>query len=400
MIEVHCPILEELSQIWENNLRERYGESFPLINEAVGRLKLIANKFYELKLNDDHFTSEILSKDSYKYEQRMSEILFSDRLIRDGYQISSKKKGPDFKAEKNGLVTWFEVITPAPEHKLALQFQDLTYGLNPTHEGTHLANLTSLLKTTQSVQEKYKKIDGYIKDKIISKNDSTVIVINDSLLFPLNDYMIGLTCEVAEGYSGLPLIVEALVGIGQCYFHPNEDNENYQIVREFNRFINKTNGSPVETNLFLTDTYKEISGVFVLTLREDYGLAEVIFEHKKSKKNRGTFLTNPNTSRPFIKENLTANYINHEHLIHILNPSDSHPTNALITKTLAGHYLDLMNYLDYIRQLYIDAGILFFDKVKNKIVVSPEALEIGVDKYQLNYDESTGYPISVTLIKE
>jgi len=397
---LHCPILEELSNIWKKTLEKRYGDGFFLINEAVGRLKLMANRFYELGLNDPTFTSEILSKEPYKYEQRMSEILFSDRLIRDGYKLSSDKEGPDFKAEKNGKVTWFEVITPSPVPKLEKQFKDPNYRLNPTQEGARLASYTTLLKTTAAVREKNKKIVTYINDGIISEGDATIIVINDSLFFPLDLPTIGLNCEIAEGCSGLPLIIEALMGIGQAHWIKNQSDNNHQIVRANNDFIINQNNSSVDTNRFRTDRYNSISGVFVLTLREDYGLAEVIYEHVKNKKNKGVFLTNPNTTRPFEPRDLSARHIEHKRLDELTRISDDNPVSCLMTKTVAGYLMELNSYLGYIRQLFIKAGVHVANETTNEVSISQKALEGVFGKYVVDYDEASGLPIGVSLLEE
>lgn len=400
MNKPHCPILDELSVIWNQKLSERYGEGYFLINEAVGRLKLIAERFYALGLNDNHFTKEILSKIPYKYEQRMSEILFSDRLIRDGYKLSSGKKGPDFKAEKNGKITWFEVITPQPVPKLVEQFNNPSYSLNPTHEGTQLATHSTLLKTTAAIEAKHHKIKGYINEGIISETDKAVIVINDSLFFPLDRRTIGLNCEVANGCSGLPLVAEGLLGIGQSYFTDIHKDNNFQIVRSKNETITNQNNSQVDTNRFETDFYSDISGVFVLTLREDYGLAEVVYEHEKNKKNKGVFLINPNTTRPFETGGLSAKYLDFKKLDNLTSASTTNPVRQIVTPTLWGYFMEFNRYISYIKQLYIEAGVFVIDEETDEVSLSEKAFEVGIERYVLIYDESTGIPKGVSLTEE
>ncbi|ENN8395987.1 hypothetical protein ACAX60_004633 [Serratia marcescens] len=386
--EKKCPILHILTEKWRSNLTEKYGKSFSVYIEiAIEFLKKITDRFYELELNDNHFESEILSKDKYKYEQRMSEIIFSNRLEREGYSIQSNESGPDFKAVKNGNITWFEVITPTPDNELLEQFEDRSYALNPTHEGNSMRERNTLLKMTSAVQAKYKKIHGYINKGIIKENEAVIIVVNDSLLFPLSSRMIGLSCDIAKGCSGLPLVVEALLGVGQSYWQPDESGTNYQMVRSERPVIHNNNNAEIETNRFLTEKYSDISGVFVLTLREDYGLAETIYTHPRHKQNRGQLLTNPNTSRVFKTSDLSAYVIDHDEIKKLLKPSKERPIRNSITKTTTGYYLDMINYLNRLRELLFEAGILIEDKETGEVTISEYGLSVGIDNFELVLDD-------------
>jgi hypothetical protein len=335
-----CPIMNELKAKWEKVLVSRYENSFmPVINVAIMVLEKITYNFYSLGLNDNNFDKEILSGDEAKYHQRMSEILVSDRLLRDGFKLSSAEKGPDFKAVKDDSIIWFEVITPTPDTSLSTRLTDKNTRLCPTPENNENINHHLLLKMTGAVKEKYKKIEGYIRDGIIKPNDRVVIVVNDSLLSPLDMYMIGVNYEIVKGNSGLPLVVEALLGIGNSLWVESDEGGNYQIVRSERNTVLNHNNATISTNYFLNDHYKDLSGVFVLTLREDYGISRVIYDDTE---NRGVVLTNENSFRPLSKKLISAQFCDHEAIKKLMSPSSEMPVRSMITKTLTGYYFDMM----------------------------------------------------------
>jgi hypothetical protein len=64
---------------------------------------------------------------------------------------------------------------------------------------------------TGVIETKANIIKGYIEKKIIPEDEPVVIVVNDSLFYPLDVYMVGVTEEVQKGSSGLPFVIEALL---------------------------------------------------------------------------------------------------------------------------------------------------------------------------------------------
>lgn len=142
--DTKCKILDILSEKWKKILQERYKNSQyhdVLVDLGVDNLKDITNRFYELNLNDSNFDKEILNKE--QYHQRLSEIIVSDRLLRDGFELSSKDYGPDFKATKNGKTVWFEVITPDPKSNVEMKKmleQSVEERLRPNPEDIHRKN--------------------------------------------------------------------------------------------------------------------------------------------------------------------------------------------------------------------------------------------------------------------
>jgi hypothetical protein len=272
----------------------------------------------------------------------MTEILVSDRLLRDGFKLSSAQKGPDFKAEKDDETIWFEVITPTPDTGLLDILADKKTRLSPTTENNANINHQLLLKMTGAVKEKYEKIESYICDGIIKDNDRVIIVVNDSLLSPLDVYMVGVNYEIAKGNSGLPLVVEALLGIGNSLWVGPDERRNYQIIRSERNTVLNHNNAPISTNYFLNDHYKDLSGVFILTLREDYGVSQVVYDDTE---NRGMILTNENSLRPLSKKLISARFCDYEVIKKLMSPSAEMPVRNMITKTFHGYYFDMMRKL-------------------------------------------------------
>lgn len=162
------------------------------------------------ELNDTQFDTAILLEQ--QYHQRLGELIVADRLLRDGFELSSKDFGPDFKATKNGKTVWFEVVTPNPNDEMVQILEDVQGRLFPKHETNCRENSLALLKMTGVIETKANIIKGYIEKKIIPEDEPVVIVVNDSLFYPLDVYMVGVTEEVQKGSSGLPFVIEALLG--------------------------------------------------------------------------------------------------------------------------------------------------------------------------------------------
>jgi hypothetical protein len=64
----------------------------------------------------------------------------------------------------------------------------------------------SIVENDRVIETKANIIKGYIEKKIIPEDEPVVIVVNDSLFYPLDVYMVGVTEEVQKGSSGLPLL--------------------------------------------------------------------------------------------------------------------------------------------------------------------------------------------------
>src|SRR4051812_43334231 len=100
---------DELANLWKATLQRRYpGHE---VDAWVENLARIYQRFKDKALDDPHFDSE-LAAGGARHAQRLGEMLLFDRLEYAGFQLSSDQEGPDFRAEKDGVATWLELITP------------------------------------------------------------------------------------------------------------------------------------------------------------------------------------------------------------------------------------------------------------------------------------------------
>ncbi|MFW1645698.1 hypothetical protein [Acinetobacter guillouiae] len=327
--------IDELAKKWYEILLSKYPEWKWLIGYGVDHLKFILNEFYVEKLDDNQFKTAILSED--QYHQRLSEFIVADRLKREGFTLSSKDYGPDFKAIKNGQTIWFEVITPKEINQVLWEEQCLN------HDSL---NRASLLKVTGAIKEKAEKTYGYIygskskktgKDipSVISETDPVIIVVNDSLLHPADELMVGLTKEFAKGDSLYPLVIEALFGLDRPFWKKSygRTESGYELEWTLKNAIQKENGNPVSTQVFFSDEYKHISGILLLTMREEYGLARAIYGNLH---NRGLLVLNPNCQNK-IDVSLNIETLREKQLHNLLGP-ERKPINFFSTITTYGHY--------------------------------------------------------------
>lgn len=340
-----CKTLDSLLKKWKRILIERYSAQGcweKIVELSAENLKAITEDFYDYNLNDTQFDTAILLDEHY--HQRLSEIIVAHRLSRDGFELSSKDFGPDFKATKNGQTVWFEVVTPNPNDEMAQELEDIPGRLFPKHETESRLDYLALLKMLSAIKSKSEIIKKYIKQKVIPKNEPVVIVVNDSLFYPLDVRMVGVTEELYKGQSGLPLVIEALLGLDNPYWQPLESSHgSYQIMWRERASVLKDNGSLVPTNGFLSEEYRHISGVFVMTAREDYGLSLAVYENKR---NVGLLVKNL-YSNNILPDNLLNTRIYDSNKLHrLLNPDLREPITGLGTTTLNGQYFLMVQELN------------------------------------------------------
>ena len=327
---------------WILALDKRYPDLKDFMPLGIEHLESIYNEFKANGLADSKFDSQLELDTGYSYHHGMSEVLLSDRLLRDGFKLSSRDSGPDFKATKDNRTYWFEVITPEPMNGIEKHNLDTSNRLNPTGVGSENLSTWQLWRITAAIKEKKEKFEKYINSEHfeVKESDFCIIVINDSLLEPFDLPMYGLTQEVTHGVSGLPLAAEAVYGIGHCYW---EDKETPSVLlrRKRNKVLNK-NGSPIKLNGFLNDSLAIISGVFCLTLREDYGLT-CLFSTNKA--NSGVYLENQFANTKIKNSDLSAKFMNHEYIEAFLSPTEVSKNHNNMVHTIYGQKIDFINYL-------------------------------------------------------
>jgi len=329
---------------WLQALDIRYPELKNTIfnRYAVEKLDAIYTTFKTSGLADSNFDSK-LELDGYSYHQAMSEMLFSNRLMRDGFVLSSYDSGPDFKAQKNDRTYWFEVITPEPRHGISEYVHDGINRLNPNADETEKINTHRLWRIAAAIKEKKEKFEKYIQSPKfdVKEGDACIIVINDSLLEALDLPMYGLTQEVTKGISGLPLAAEVLYGIGHCYWY-QDVAENIILRQERGNVLNH-NESPINLQGFLNDYLSILSGVFCLTLREDYGLTCLLDEKWF---NRGTFIENNFANVKVEKDDLSANFLTYDYVKSLQSPSNISRNHNNAVNTIWFQKLKFIKYLN------------------------------------------------------
>ena len=347
--DAKCKILDILLEKWKKILLGRYPGCEELIELALKSLEALTERFYGYELNDTQFDTATLLEQ--QYHQRLGELIVADRLLRDGFELSSKDFGPDFKATKNGKTVWFEVVTPNPNDEMVQILEDVQGRLFPKHETNCRENSLALLKMTGVIETKANIIKGYIEKKIIPEDEPVVIVVNDSLFYPLDVYMVGVTEEVQKGSSGLPFVIEALLGLDRPYWQPPESpTEPYQLKWNTRTDVFKDNGSPVSTDRFQSDEYKHISGVFVMTARDDYGISLSVYGDAK---NVGLLVKNLNSNNILPDGLLKTRTYDSNELRKLIDPTMRKPITSLVTRTLHGQYFFMVQHLNKLSQEHV-----------------------------------------------
>ncbi len=332
-----------LKEKWSKSITERLGKQFePLGNIVAEFLSEVTKDYIENKLADNHFIKEFESSNKYSYEQRLSEILFYLRLQEDGFHISSKDEGPDFKAKKHNQTYWFEVVTPEPNKESVPFIHDINSHLFPNGSKQASNAMRNLIRISSVIKDKNEKFIKYKENGIIKENEPCIIVINDSLLQPFNRSMIGLTHEIEKGKSGLPLAIEALLGCGACIWHTDNEIKQSEILRTVRRKITKDNGSVIQTDNFLTGTYDNVSAIFTLTLREEFVISQLMYGIKY---NRGILVHNEKSKVSLSKNIISAKNYFFEDIKNYFYPSKENPITSFTVKTLMAQYNDFI--IDY-----------------------------------------------------
>ncbi|MDD5014043.1 MAG: hypothetical protein PHW73_02930 [Atribacterota bacterium] len=189
-------------------------------------------------LADNNFLSDCKKH----FHQRVWEMYLGVTLIKNGLDISSFKKGPDFvvnKGEKDEIFieatacTRGNAIDAVPEEYFAeksekVRIQDVPYD-------------KMLIRLTNSLDSKYKKYKNFIK----KKEKPYIIAIN----------------RFALGYlDNIPLILKCLFGLGFQSFKMI-DNKLFNAGWTMKKRIFKENSSEVSTLFFDQEEYDIVSAV-------------------------------------------------------------------------------------------------------------------------------------------
>jgi hypothetical protein len=319
-------MLDVLKERWRAVLMQRYtnGKSVEgwnaVFDDCVATLESIYTDFTRKddegkSVSDPDFEGRLRRATGRQYEQRLGEMLFFDRLRREGFDLTTTNgEGPDFRATKNGTTVWFEVVTPdgGKNGTLMEHNANVLARLFPEVDSTLDYLWGVLFRATNAIQTKQKKFAKDIKKGIVGPNDACVIVMNDSLLCPFDLPMFGVIHGAEKPVDGLlPLIVHAVMAKGYRYLEATDEPS---VMRRSapRDAVSNHNGGPVSLTGFLDGSLAHISALLQLTLREDYAFAEYLRSTLKPKEvhhlrmQRGTLLLNPDANIPFPAEFFVA----------------------------------------------------------------------------------------------
>lgn len=352
----------ELARKWYFKLAFRYPDMLSYRQLAVNYLLDVLDDYIKEGLADNHFEKSILLQNGYSYEQRLSEVLVFDYLRNNGFTLlSSSNKGPDFRAEKDGQVYWFEVITPSPSPpkppllNMREHLNDKRRNLNPNPYDQNAERQRMLLKITGAVKEKNEKFNGYLKSGLIGDSDVCVIVINDTLLAMDEASMYGITAQLVTGQSGLPLVVEALLGIGHCIWNPKEDGSP-ELLRTRKESVNTNTGNSVQIDSFVSGGYENVSAVLGLTLREDYGFCAAI---NTLKAKRGILVKNSRSRVNFDQTKINADVMDTESADYMSTKGNGRSTEMI--ETVYGQKNRFLRFMHNYYPMYKESKCAWYD---------------------------------------
>lgn len=250
---------------WEMPVEEFISNKPGLSRERRADVARLWAWFSQAALADQHFVTELTSRDSGKFDERVWEMELAKRLATAGHELSSDDEGPDIGLNWNGIKTWVEAVMPRPE--------GLPEGwLAPLPERGEVRPVpfcAIMLRWTTAIDAKYRKLvgrtrvdsggrerfqPGYHQSELVGANDAYVIAVDPSRLGtpPMN-----LDC----GMSRYPIAVEAVLPFGPWAIVVNEDRaiRGYRMSTRVS--VLNRNNAPVPTDSFLNRDYSGVSAV-------------------------------------------------------------------------------------------------------------------------------------------
>jgi len=272
MTDMSEDIIQPLRIRWTDTLTKRYAflATTDLITNAVDALASIYFEFKARGLADPGFDSQLQGE---QHSERLGQMLLFHYLNRNGFDLTSAPDGPDFVAERDGTVVYFELITPGTGPHDTLGDMDARRDrLHPDPQSNRARSREALLRVTGAFTAKANQYRYWLDKAVIKPANARVVVINDAQLCP-DSMFYGMTHALDCGPSGCPMIVEALLGEGTPYFTPPEMPGAYNINRTFRTHVLKpSNRANISTTYFYDPHFSHVSATLQLTLREDYAL--------------------------------------------------------------------------------------------------------------------------------
>jgi hypothetical protein len=242
--------------------------------QAIDFLSSSLERFLREGLADRHFISRLEQGEEYEYQQRLAELLFAAYLWQHGFSLSSRNAGPDFRAEKNGKVIWFELTTPEPEgippyYLNTPKIGDPVLARSVPHEALTLRWTSAFIgKARKLLGDLAKETPGYIATGIVREHEPYVIVINSRLLsaWPFN----------LIGVSQFPYAVETCLGVGPLA--ASIDRTSGEVVwsgRQQRLEIKREGRASIPSDTFLDKRFAGISAVIGINLSANFICGDV-----------------------------------------------------------------------------------------------------------------------------
>ncbi len=179
------------------------------------------------------------------FDQHFWEMYLGCVLLNLNFELISQKRdeGPDLQVKVDNRDLWIEatIATMGTGNDAVPELRE--------NEISEVPEENILLRLTNSIAEKNKKLQTYFSKGIVKQNDLFIVGINGVQITRF------LEAEI-------PYIVKAVLGVGN-YFSQIDINTLKTVNDGYQKrdVIKKKNNSPVFTNTFLSGDFPEISGV-------------------------------------------------------------------------------------------------------------------------------------------
>jgi len=235
--------------------------------QLLTSLSALFDRFHDLGLADPHFSQRLANGSDNEHQQRLAEMLLAKHLWDRGFTLSSSNEGPDFRASKDNISAWIELVTPEPI--------GIDAGwLAPQQEGVwSYPHCEIALRYTSALKEKHEKLvgtkasrPGYLKKGVVGPADPYVIAINQHLLQG--------SFRTLDGISQTPTACEVLYGVGPQQIHLDAaTGQAKRFDHSYRPGLSKVRADGGKTIVpaesFLNPDYAPVSAVFALDLQEE-----------------------------------------------------------------------------------------------------------------------------------
>jgi hypothetical protein len=222
---------------------------------------------------------EFLVEIRKNFDARYWEMYLTTYFVREGYEVTAPKPGPDIGIRYQGCRIWFEATSPergaesnpdrVPELKVYGPDEELTFQPVPQE--------AILLRYLNSISEKQRQYASWLAKGVVAIEDSFVVAINPRRV------------RRTSADSDPPTILQAAYAVGPPYM--SVDPTTGRIVDvgyQFRDKIRKQSGAEVSAGVFLLDNYVGLSGLLcsrvdAVNQPEQMGADFQLVENRKAK---------------------------------------------------------------------------------------------------------------------